>query len=247
MFIEIQGIPSVPPAAVKSMKVFEVKRPGGNVLAFWTFLLFLGVTEALNENFGWITPTNVDENSACYEASRRYIEAFGDPNDPTKNTTWGPIMLDSDGRLPMEGFLSDTIPIPINICDMLNGTLPNCDKLPSSLTNLLVHMPFGFHLNPGSMDLCLEGAHTGLGMKTKYCTIYMVTPDLGSVGMAPPIGRRDHSYANFGEGVAQIRHMIERSQNRDKHTTEIFGFEQFKAHIHEIFKADPSFSPKKVL
>ena len=78
------------------MKVFKVKRPGGNVLALCTFLLLLCVAEAFNENFGWITPTNVDENSACYEASRRYIEAFGDPNDPTKNMTWGPIMLDSD-------------------------------------------------------------------------------------------------------------------------------------------------------
>ena len=163
----------------------------------WTSLLILGLAEGANVDFGWITPSNTVENSACFNASQRYIAAFGDADDPSKNMTWGPLMMDADGRLPMEGFLSDTIPILISLCDSLHGTaLASCNKLPSSLTNLLIHFPFGFHHNPGNMDLCLEGAHTKLGVETKYCTVYMVTPDIGIGGMEPPPRRKDQSYVN---------------------------------------------------
>ena len=212
----------------------------------WTFLLILGLAEGTNEHFGWITPSNTVENSACFNASQRYIAAFGDADDPSKNMTWGPLMMDADGRLPMEGFLSDSIPIPISLCDSLNGTaLASCNKLPSSLTNLLIHFPFGFHHNPGNMDLCLEGAHTDLGVETKYCTVYMVTPDIGIGGMG-----KGQSYvktlANIAKKMEQMKRMTATAIGSKNNATEIFGFEQFKDHMEELSKEEPSFSTDQV-
>ena len=218
-------------------------------MTFSTFLLFFVLAEGADVDFGWVTPSNTVSNSACFNASQRYIEAFGDADDPSKNMTWGPLMMDADGRLPMEGFLSDTIPIPISLCDVLNGSaLASCDKLPSSLTSLLIHFPFGFHHNPGSMDLCLEGAHTELGVKTKYCTVYMVPADIGIGGMEPSRRRKDQSYvkmvANFAERMEQMKHTTAISNKND--ATEIFGFEQFKDHMKELSKEETSFSTDQV-
>ena len=218
-------------------------------ITFWTFLLFLRLAEGADVDFGWITPINAPENAACFNASQRYIAAFGDTDDLSKNTTWGPLMMDADGRLPMEGFLSDTIPIPISLCDTLNGTAQaSCEKLPSSLTNLLIHFPFGFHHNSGSMEVCLEGAHTEWDVKTKYCTVSMVTPDLGFGGMEPPLGRKAQSYvkmlANIAEWFDQMKRLT--STNQEKKSTEIFGFEQFQDHMKELANEETLFSTDQV-
>ena len=228
-----------------------MKENGDRGMKAWTSLLILGLAEGANVDFGWITPSNTVENSACFNASQRYIAAFGDANDPSKNMTWGPLMMDADGRLPMEGFLSDTIPIPISLCDSLHGTaLASCNKLPSSLTNLLIHFPFGFHHNPGNMDLCLEGAHTELGVETKYCTVYMVTPDIGIRGMEPPPRRKYQSYvkmlANIAERMEQMKRMTATAIGNKENATEIFGLEQFKDHMEELSKEEPSFSTEQV-
>ena len=213
-------------------------------IKFRTFLLFLGLavpaTEGIDENFGWLTPLHVDPNSACFKASLSYVEAFGVANDLSKNMTWGPLMMDADGRLPMEGFLSDTIPIPVHLCEMLNGTAAeNCNKLPSSLTNVLIHFPFGFHHNPGNMDLCLEGVHTKWGFRTKYCTIYMIPPDIGIGGIGSP-WRQEHSYlgmlANLVEMWERMKSLAAASVSGKDNATEIFGFGQFKFKFKFKFK-----------
>ena len=220
-------------------------------ITFWTFLLFLGLAEGADVDFGWITPSNTVENSACFNASQRYIAAFGDANEPSKNPTWGPLMMDADGRLPMEGFLSDTLPIPISLCDTLNGTAQaSCNKLPSSLTNLLIHVPFGFHHNPGSMDLCLEGGHTDFGVRTKYCTVNMVPPDMGIGGMQPSPWRKDQSYvkmlANIAEWMDQMKRVTSTAISSKNNATEIFGFDQFQNHMKELAKEDTSVSTDQV-
>ena len=219
---------------------------------FWTFLLFLGLAEGADVDFGWITPSNTVENSACFNASQRYIAAFGDADDLSKNSTWGPLMMDADGRLPMEGFLSDTIPIPFSICDTLNRTArASCDKLPSSLTNLLIHVPFGFHHNPGSMDLCLDGAHTELGVRTKYCTVNMVAPDIGIGGMQPSPWRKDQSYVKMLADIAEKMDQMKRVRSitafsSKNNVTKIFGFDQFQNHVKELAKEETSFSTDQV-
>ena len=104
---------------------------------------------------GWITPVYVD-NPQCKAASQVYIDALGDPNDPSRNATFGLSMLDSNGRLPLEGFLSDTLQLPIPLCEVLGDSIPNCDTLPASLTTVNVNIPMGFANNPGNMDNCLK-------------------------------------------------------------------------------------------
>ena len=100
--------------------------------------IFSGLANGVDVDFGWITPVHVADGK-CFEASQRYIEAFGIAGDPRKNMSWGQYMLDADGRLPLEGFLSDTIPFPIPLCDILGPALPDCTQLPSFLTSLSAH------------------------------------------------------------------------------------------------------------
>ena len=160
-------------------------------------------------------------------------------------------MMDADGRLPMEGFLSDTIPIPISLCDTLNGTAQaSCNKLPSSLTNLLIQIPFGFHHNPGSMDLCLEGGHTELGVRTKYCTVNMVPPDIGIGGMQPSPWRKHQSYvkmlADIAERMDQIKLLTSKAITSKNNATEIFGLDQLQNHMKELATEEISLSTDQV-
>ena len=144
-------------------------------MRIFLLLLFSGLVKGEDVDFGWITPVHIPEGR-CSAASQRYIEALGD-------MSWGPYMLDADGRLPLEGFLSDTTPFPIPLCDLLGSALPNCKQLPSYLTNVVLHVPIGFAGNAGNMDLCLdEGVHTKLGVKTQYCSIAMLPPEIDTEG-----------------------------------------------------------------
>ena len=104
------------------------------------FLLFVGLAKGEDVDFGWITPLHGTDGK-CAEASQRYIEAFGVADDLQKNMTWGPYVLDADGRLPLEGFLSDSTPIPLPLCEIFGAALPNCEQLPSFLTNVVLYVP----------------------------------------------------------------------------------------------------------
>ena len=208
-------------------------------------------------DFGWITPVHVADGK-CFEASQRYIEAFGIAGDPRKNMSWGQYMLDADGRLPLEGFLSDTIPFPIPLCDILGPALPNCTQLPSFLTNVVLNIPIGFSHNSGNMDLCLdEGIHTYLGVKTQYCSVGMVPPEIDTEGadtVTPGFRtRRSQSYfdklANLFEAIPQMKQMNSLEPDSETNKTTINGFGQFQEHLKQVqmfSKAEPEFTAKQV-
>jgi hypothetical protein len=93
--------------------------------------------------FGWITPVLGDISAGCREASCRYIAALGVPGDPARNATWGPGRLDANGRLPLEGFLSDTFPFgPLDLCHLLGAAFPGCKGLPDSITSVTIKVSF---------------------------------------------------------------------------------------------------------
>ena len=222
------------------------------------FLLFVGLAKGEDVNFGWITPLHGTDGK-CAEASQRYIEAFGVVDDLQKNMTWGPYVLDADGRLPLEGFLSDSTPIPIPLCEIFGAALPNCEQLPSFLTNVVLYVPIGFSHNSGSMELCLDdGPHVHLGVKTQYCSVKMSPPDIDTEGADPVTpGLKSHqspSYfvklQNLVEAVARMRkiRLLESDQDTANKTT-IHGFNQFGDHmrkVQESSKAGPSFSLQQV-
>ena len=220
-------------------------------------LFFSGFTKAIDVDFGWITPVHVDDEK-CSEASQRYIEAFGVAGNPRKNMTWGQYMLDADGRLPLEGFLSDTIPFPIPLCDLLGPALPNCTQLPSFLTNVVLNIPIGFSHNAGNMDLCLdEGIHTQLGVKTQYCSVAMSPPKIDTEGadtVTPGIRtKQSQSYfdmiANLLEAIAQMKRINSLESDGESNKTMINGFDELQEHMTQVqlfSKAESQFSAQQV-
>ena len=222
-------------------------------LALFLSGLAKGVEPQLEVDFGWITPVHVADGK-CSEASQRYIEAFGVADDPQKNMTWGQNMLDADGRLPLEGFLSDLTPFPIPLCDLLGSALPNCKQLPSFLTNIVLYIPIGFSHNAGNMDLCLADH---FGVKTQYCSVAMLPPEIDTEGadtVTPGFRtQQSQSYfdkiANLLEAVGQMKQMKSFDSDSGTNKTTINGFGQFQEHMKQVqsfSKAEPGFSPQQV-
>ena len=124
----------------------------------------------------WITPIlGMNVSDECYKASMNFIT----------NEISFPQALDSDGRLPLEGFLSDALTIPIPLCDIIN--IPGCKSLPPSLTTIVLKLPIGFSKNPGRMESCLNLADSGFD--SKYCTVEMKPSAEIGVGGGGPFGR----------------------------------------------------------
>ena len=69
--------------------------------------------------YAWLTPVLGDISPKCCQASQQYINAFGVEEDPSRNLTWGLGQLDANGRLPLEGFLSDSELKSLSLCDLI--------------------------------------------------------------------------------------------------------------------------------
>ena len=110
---------------------------------------------------GWITPLNGDISTVCKLASQLYQSTLSSPNF-NDSQLWAVQMLDSNGRLPQEGFLSDTVPVPLDICDILSSFFPSFNtSLPVDLRQVVLGIPFGYSFSPGSYEGCL-GVNSGL-------------------------------------------------------------------------------------
>ena len=81
-------------------------------------------------------------------------------------------MFDSNGRLPMEGFFSDVLVIPI--CEVLGESTKSC-FLPNAVRFFVLKIPLGYSNNPGSHGECLSVEQT----ESRYCTVRLKGPDLG--------------------------------------------------------------------
>ena len=79
-------------------------------------------------------------------------------------------MFDANGRLPMEGFLTDTISVPVDICQLIEN--PECVySIPASLRFIDIRLPMGYAQNPGSYQECLSTEN----YETRYCSIYYIS------------------------------------------------------------------------
>ena len=99
-------------------------------------------------------------------------------------------MFDANGRLPMEGFLTDTISIPVDICQLLEN--PDCAySLPNSLRFINIKLPMGYAQNPGSYRECLGTEN----YETRYCNLYYLSGlDLPLPSQGLPEGRNAKNY-----------------------------------------------------
>ena len=62
----------------------------------------------------WLTPILGDISQECFLASLTYLGGL----NLSQNMTWGLDVVGTNGRLPVEGGLSDTVPIPLDLCQM---------------------------------------------------------------------------------------------------------------------------------
>ena len=126
-----------------------------------------------HDQFAWITPLLGDISPECKAASEEYINVLASVLNSTvseRSTLPGLPpqlqMFDANGRLPMEGFLSDTIDLPVDICTILK-TNDCLYSIPNSLRFINVKIPFGYANNPGNYEECLSTE----GFETRYCAV----------------------------------------------------------------------------
>ena len=99
-------------------------------------------------------------------------------------------MIDSDGRVPMEGFLSDTQDVPINLCTLLEQNNFSCDLLPDGIPHeITIMIPMGYSNNPGNQEECYTKELT---TQTQYCTMKLKGPNI-----------------DFGRSIGNLRSLVE--------------------------------------
>ena len=116
----------------------------------------------------------------CFEASQNYVTGLMNATNEFASTGIVPgelAMLDSNGKIPMSGFLSSIVTLPpMDLCPAIEPVIPNCAYvIPESLRFVSLAIPVGYSWNPGSMDECLAAN----GVETTYCTLNLKGPDIG--------------------------------------------------------------------
>ena len=153
------------------------------------------------DQFAWLTPLKGDISPECLEASIKYVQQLSDIGaitDPTNIP--GPItMFDSNGKLPIEGFLSDTMDISVDVCQ---GDESCMYSLPHALRFIVVKIPIGYSINPGNMAECLAIEN----FESSYCNMNIHgPPGTEEGGMGPlRIGNDNMS----GERIFQLINSI---------------------------------------
>lgn len=147
------------------------------------FLYFrLQAPELDLDQFAWLTPLRGDISSECLAASNQYVDTLLNIQ-PDLTSIPGPLsMFDSNGRFPLEGFLSDSLDIPIDICQ---GDEECQFTLPDQLRFVTAKIPLGYSINPGNFDECLEITD----FETAYCNMYIQGPPGFAMARPPGPGR----------------------------------------------------------
>ena len=142
-------------------------------------------------------------------------------------------MFDANGRLPMEGFLSNTFDLPIDVCDLFKSN--DCQyTIPNSLRFINIKFPVGYNNNPGSYEECLSIPD----YKTRYCTVFFQGIDLGLDIGGFPLGRNaldgQQTTAQFLYHYQEIKRISESAT----HNRTIYSFdpESIKSYLADISK-----------
>ena len=125
---------------------------------------------ALDSLWPLITPL-YGVSTPCLEQSLEYIQALtslGQNN--SGDGTWALQMLDSSGRLPQEGMLSETIDLPL--CSLVQILIPNT-KYPQALEAQTLKFPVGHAIDSGNYDGCLRIKHGNI--KGKHCIVVVAS------------------------------------------------------------------------
>ena len=192
------------------------------------------------DQFAWVTPLLGNISEECLDASNAYVDellnlASGSMPDLTSIPS-ALSMFDANGRLPIEGFLSDTLDMPIDICQ----NDETCEyTLPDQLRFITLKIPIGYSNNPGSFDQCLGIEN----VETTYCSVRMSGPQ--GVGLAGnPIQARNgpiktdpksiSGYLNFYTSLSRFH---EKLQNQPSYV-ELTDAASIKSYVEEISQFD---------
>ena len=206
------------------------------------------------DQFAWLTPLKGGVSELCLTASNKYVDDFLsfiseeiDIND-LSSIPAALSMYDSNGKLPIEGFLSDTMDLPLDICQ---GDEICIYTLPDRLRFVVMKIPVGFSDNPGNLAECLDVSD----FESAYCPVKISGPP-GLVLGGNPIGRK-RGIAGSYEGLKTIGDHLNlysnlinlfKAENRDN-DIEIFDVNSVKAYLSEIdlFNITTTLSQEQVL
>lgn len=167
---------------------------------------FSAIIDWDHDQFAWITPLLGDISPSCKAASESYISALMSLSQPSSSRTFPPgippefLMFDSNGRLPLEGFLSDTLDIPLDVCTLV-GITDCTSKISSQLRFINLKIPAGYSSNPGNYEECLTAGNR----ETRYCTVTLIGPDLGFGSSPFGIEGRARNFNPTLENLAILR------------------------------------------
>ena len=188
----------------------------------------------------------------CLTASNKYIDDFlsiSEHLDDLSNIPAALSMFDSNGKLPIEGFLSDTMDIPIDICQ---GDEFCIYTLPDRLRFVVMKIPIGFSDNPGNFAECLDA----LNSEGAYCPVRISGPP-GLVLGGNPFNRKRgiaDSYVGFktiGDHInlySNLNNLFKVGQG-ERNDIEIFDVSSVKAYLREVdlFNITTTLSQEQVL
>ena len=123
------------------------------------------------------------------------MQLLANGSSSAEEATWALQMLDADGRFPMEGSLTDSLQLPIDICQLVGNIWTGCTNLPTVLRQIQLLIPVGYALNPGSYESCL--AVVADGFTGKYCPLLLSGPP-GLSGLSPDNLHPDEEAQNDG-------------------------------------------------
>ena len=177
------------------------------------------------DQFAWITPLLGNISDECRTAGEKYRDNImqilnSGINEAKENGSITPAalkMFDSNGRLPMEGFLSDVLDIPFDLCQII-GDIP-C-LLPNQVRNVVLKIPLGYSYNPGCHEECLSVDN----METRYCTVSLQGPNFGFGGFIS----YHYNFASFNPAYPGFDKWLDYSQISNKWSISMitvgFGF-----------------------
>ena len=187
----------------------------------------------------WITPLfNVKEE--CFKASMKYISELEFIYNITQDDSLqGSISeealyrFDANGRLPMEGSLSDVIEIPVDVCSNIFKNWLECPyTLPQSLQTIKIKLPIGYNINPGSYEECLTH-------NSAYSLIYMQGQELPGLGGGGVFGRATkfsmtpENMSNFAKKINYLKRL---QSINTTHSIDFQNVKSMKPFINDIQK-----------
>ena len=121
-------------------------------------------------------------------------------------------MIDSDGKVPIEGFLSDPQEVELDLCPLIEQIGLSCDMLPAGIPHIItVLIPVGYSNNPGNQNECYSEELTS---ETQYCSLKLNGPHIDFGGRSG-VSQNKIVEDLTPENIASVAHNMRQYQQLD--------------------------------